>query len=118
MKKIGYFCSPNDSTDTIEKKNRLKQAGCSIIYKDNVQSTREKRPALTRLCHLIESKDELIVCSLHDLGFSLTQLIETLDDIHHCGASLTSLDDHLKSTELYSLVLFQEWRKSLRQIRK
>lgn len=64
-----------------EQERALKEAGCTVIYKDTFTGTKTDRPQFNKLLKDIKSGDTLIVTKLDRIARSLTQGSELISDL-------------------------------------
>jgi len=76
----------------------LRQAGCKIIFTDELAGAMTKRPALLRCLKKLERGDTLTVWKLDRLGRSLRDLITMLDDLRARGVKFHSLAEAIDAT--------------------
>lgn len=98
MKKFGYFklAYQDQSIDLL--KSKLKKAGCSVIYKDVVISSKERRPGFDTLINSLSAEDIIVVESFDNLACSINQLVDCISNIEEKGAKIESLEDNINST--------------------
>ena len=97
MRKLGYYCIylPNDTH--VSEKKRLKDAGCTVVFKDHLSVHDHKRPGLDTLLTELRSGDSISVYRLSYLASSLQQLLPLLTHIHAQNAHIICLDPALDS---------------------
>jgi len=103
MKKVGYVRTSltDDSIDS--QKSILKDAGCSIIYKDIVPSSKAGRPGFDTLLESITEDDVIVVHSLDRLACSMNQLIDSVSKIQEKGAHIETLEDAVHTSKVVTI---------------
>ena len=71
----------------------LREAGCTIIHKEQASGPDRARPALTRLLAAIRPGDTLVVVRLDRLARSLSHLLQVIETLEAKGAHFRSLGD-------------------------
>lgn len=75
-----------------EQERALKEAGCSIIYKDAFTGTKTDRPEFNKAIESLEAGDTLIVTKLDRIARSLTQGSELVSDLINKGIKVHILN--------------------------
>jgi DNA invertase Pin-like site-specific DNA recombinase len=91
--KYGYARVSTEGQNPAMQLAALKQAGCKIVFKDEVTGAHVNRPALARCLNALGTDDTLIVWEFDRLGRSLRDLIHMPDDFKHRGVKFRSLTE-------------------------
>lgn len=72
--------------------DRLKEAGCDLIFKDKASGTRDDRRELNRLLTKVGPGTEVVVTKIDRLSRSMTDLFSVIKRIDAAGGRFRSLD--------------------------
>lgn len=108
-KKVGYIKSINKGFDFQAQRDSLRDAGCVIIYRDIISSSK-KRDGFKELLKNVSKGDTIVVQSLDRLGSSITQFLETIDSLIKRDLKLVSLMDSIGFESEFSL---KQWSSIL-----
>ncbi|MAQ64362.1 MAG: hypothetical protein CL503_03590 [Actinobacteria bacterium] len=102
MKNIGYLKGFRQDESIDFQKRELKKAGCSIIFKDIVSSSKELRSGFVTLLDRLEMGDRVVVYNFAKLGSSLSQLVDHVVAIQDRGAHLYFVEESIETTMMMS----------------
>lgn len=85
----------------------LSVAGCEKIYSEKASTRSQRRPALEDALAYLRAGDTLVVWKLDRLARSLSQLIQTIDELHAADIGFHSLTEQLDTTTPAGRALFQ-----------
>lgn len=110
-KKVGYIKSVTKGFDFESQREVLRNAGCVVIYRDIVSSSK-KREGFKELLNNVSKGDTVVVYSLDKLGSSTTQLIDTIDILAKRGLEVVSILESIDSDKKLSLIEWVQLMKS------
>ena len=87
--------------------NALRDAGCEKIYSEKASTRSQRRPALEEALAYLRAGDTLVVWKLDRLARSLSQLIQTIDELRAADIGFHSLTEQLDTTTPAGRALFQ-----------
>tara|TARA_E500000318_G_scaffold111327_1_gene129536 strand:+ start:7738 stop:8661 length:924 start_codon:yes stop_codon:yes gene_type:complete len=93
LAKIGYARVSTAMQSTDAQVDRLKDYGCSTIFKENISGGETDRPELERAIRSLTKGDKLVVIKFDRLARSLPDLIRTVHRIEEAGAFFESVTD-------------------------
>ncbi len=102
MKNIGYLKGFRQDESIDFQKRELKKAGCSIIFKDILSSSKAFPSGFEMLLERLETGDRVVIYNFAKLGSSLSQLIDHVVDIHDKGGYLYFLEEAIETTSMMS----------------
>ena len=102
-KKVGYIKSVTKGFDFESQREVLRNAGCVVIYRDIVSSSK-KREGFKELLNNVSKGDTVVVYSLDRLGSSTNQLIDTIDILAKRGLEVVSILESIDSDKKLSLI--------------
>ena len=102
MRWLGYLKFQLDDAESNVHKKALKNAGCTIIFKDSAESLKDRRSGFDLLLSTITKGDCVVVYDSVALGSSLTQFLDRFNAIQAKGADVFILDEGIKSTSTMS----------------
>ena len=85
----------------------LRDAGCEKIYSEKASTRSQRRPALEEALAYLRAGDTLVVWKLDRLARSLSQLIQTIDELRAADIGFHSLTEQLDTTTPAGRALFQ-----------
>jgi DNA invertase Pin-like site-specific DNA recombinase len=96
-KTFGYMRVSTAHQTTDRQKDALIAAGVNAkdIYEDTISGAKFKREGLDQLLSRVREGDTIVVASLDRLGRSLSQVIQTADQLHEQGIVLKSLKESI-----------------------
>ena len=100
-KTIGYARQSTNKQISIDAQvEELMRAGCLVVFKETVSSTKKERPQLEAAIEMLEEGDELCLTKL-DRGFrNKRQCINILNDFQEIGIHLRTLDGLINTRAL------------------
>jgi len=98
MALIGYARVSTQDQDFAGQIEKLKEAGCSTVYREKVSGVRADRPQLAKLMAGLQPGDIVVVTKLDRLGRSTRELLDLIDRIGKASAAFRSLGDPLFDT--------------------
>jgi DNA invertase Pin-like site-specific DNA recombinase len=116
---IGYARVSTGDQHTENQIEKLKQAGCTKIYRETASGGRWDRPELQKCLDHLREDDVLIVWKLDRLSRSLSDLLRILEKVDKAGASFKSLTESLDTTGacgklmMHMLGAFNEFERSI-----
>ena len=84
----------------------LEAASCTRIYQETASGSLRDRPELRKAIASIQSGDTLIVWKLDRLARSLSQLIDTIDELHQIGCGFRSITESIDTTTAGGRLIF------------
>jgi len=102
MKNIGYLKGFRQDESIDFQKRELKKAGCSIIFKDILSSSKAFPSGFEMLLERLETGDRVVVYNFAKLGSSLSQLIDHVVAIQNRGAYLYFVEESIETTMMLS----------------
>lgn len=85
---------------------RLSNFGVHQIFSEKTSSLADK-PILKKLTSNLTSGDTLVICSLDQLGMTISQLIELVEHFNENNIYLVSLDENLDTTTPSAKFVFE-----------
>jgi DNA invertase Pin-like site-specific DNA recombinase len=116
---IGYARVSTQDQHSENQVEKLKQAGCTKIYRETASGGRWDRPELQKCLDHLREDDVLIVWKLDRLSRSLSDLLRILERVDRAGASFKSLTESLDTTGacgklmMHMLGAFNEFERSI-----
>jgi DNA invertase Pin-like site-specific DNA recombinase len=116
---IGYARVSTQDQHSENQVEKLKQAGCTKIYRETASGGRWDRPELQKCLDHLREEDVLIVWKLDRLSRSLSDLLRILERVDKAGASFKSLTESLDTTGacgklmMHMLGAFNEFERSI-----
>ncbi|RAP26435.1 hypothetical protein DID78_06805 [Candidatus Marinamargulisbacteria bacterium SCGC AG-343-D04] len=102
MKNIGYIKSISKDDELLAQKESLKNMGCTVIFKDIVNSSKKERPGFQTLLESLHEDDVVVVHSLDKLGASVNQLIDNIGEIQKRNAHIKTIEEDVDTTSMSS----------------
>lgn len=96
--KIGYARVSTKDQNLDLQIDALKNAGCAIIFEENMSGAKSDRPELQRALHLLKEGDALVVYKLDRLSRSTQHLIEISNLLAEKKSDLQSTSDNIDTT--------------------
>lgn len=81
-----------DGNSLPDQEEKLKKAGCSIIYHDSYTGTKMDRPEFTKLLSLLKNGDRLVVTKLDRFARTTSGGIDTINELLEKGVSVHILN--------------------------
>jgi DNA invertase Pin-like site-specific DNA recombinase len=122
MTLIGYARVSTREQDLATQLDALERHGCKVIFSGKQGgNSKDNASKLDEMIRYIREGDTVCVNKLDRLGRSLKGIMTTIDAIHAKGASLTTLDGVINSSDdspfgkavLHVVAVFAELNKSL-----
>jgi DNA invertase Pin-like site-specific DNA recombinase len=98
MAAIGYARVSTADQNTALQIDALKKAGCDRIFEEAASGALKERPQLKAAIDFLQPGDMLVVWKLDRLARSLSQLIDTIDELHKHGCGFRSLTEAIDTT--------------------
>src|SRR5689334_7922826 len=95
---IGYARVSTQAQDTALQIDALKAAGCDRIFTEKASGALRERPELAAALDYMREGDTLVVWKLDRLARSLTQLIETVENLAAHRKGFRSLTENIDTT--------------------
>ncbi len=117
--KIGYARVSTKDQDTAAQVDKLKAAGCELLFTEKESGGRWDRPALNEMKSNQRAGDVVVVTKLDRLSRSLKDLLTLLDGFGKAGVGFECLDDKIETTSpagklmLQMIGAFAEFERSL-----
>jgi DNA invertase Pin-like site-specific DNA recombinase len=106
MTKIGYARVSSVDQDTGIQKEKLKQAGCTIIREEKISGNSHKdRDELEAIIQVLHPGDTLVVAKLDRLGRNTRDVLNLLHDIEDKGAHVEVLEPAISTEGLLGKVM-------------
>lgn len=96
--KVGYARVSTRDQDYTMQAEALTAAGCEKIFEETASGAQKDRPELAKAISYLRKGDVLVVWKLDRLARSLKQLIDTVEDLEHCGIGFVSLTESIDTT--------------------
>ena len=103
---LGYARVSTADQDLSGQKDRLLQHGAIRVFEDVISGKTFNRPGLAALLDQARPNDTLAVIRLDRLGRSLTELLETVDDLKAREINLISLEERIDTTSAAGELVF------------
>ena len=104
--KRGYCRVSTDDQRLDLQHDALMQAGCDVIYSDQISGSETERPELSRLLDEVEPGDTVVVWRLDRLGRSLPHLIELVTGFGEQGVDFASLSESIDTSTAQGELIF------------
>lgn len=103
---IGYS-RVSTSDQRLELQNdALSNAGCRRVFEETASGASRSREQLRAALEFLQPGDTLVVWRLDRLARSLSQLIETIDELHKRGCGFRSLTEAIDTTTAGGRLIF------------
>jgi DNA invertase Pin-like site-specific DNA recombinase len=106
MANIGYARVSSGEQTTDLQLDALNQQNCRRIFQETASGAQRDRPQFIEALAFLRRGDTLIVWKLDRLARSLTQLIETIDELHRRGCGFRSLTEAIDTTTPSGRLIF------------
>ncbi len=96
--KIGYARVSTADQNLDLQRDALRKAGCDRVFEEKKSGKAgTRRPEFEAVLSFLRPDDVLVVWKLDRLGRSLTEMMRTIDALHHDGVRFQSLTEHFDS---------------------
>lgn len=106
MSLIGYARVSSAEQQTHLQIDALQVAGCEKIFEEKASGTLREREQLQAALAYLRSGDTLVVWKLDRLARSLSQLIETVEELHGRGCGFRSITEAVDTTTAGGKLIF------------
>jgi DNA invertase Pin-like site-specific DNA recombinase len=106
MPAIGYARVSTGDQNTGLQSDALQAAGCRRIFEETASGGQKERPQLRAAIDFLRPGDTLVVWKLDRLARSLSQLIDTIDELHQMGCGFHSLTEAVDTTTAGGMLIF------------
>ena len=103
---LGYARVSTCGQDAAGQHDRLEGAGAIRVFTDVVSGAAGERPELARLIDHARPGDSLCVTRLDRLGRSLSELLETVEELKACSIHLMSLEERVDTASAAGELVF------------
>lgn len=103
---IGYARVSTEEQDTALQRDALTAAGCERLFEETASGARIDRMQLSAALEFARHGDTIVVWKLDRLARSLSQLIQTVDDLERRGIGMRSLTETIDSTTAGGKLIF------------
>jgi DNA invertase Pin-like site-specific DNA recombinase len=103
---IGYARVSTEDQDTALQRDALNVAGCERIFEETASGARIDREQLRSAIEFAREGDLLVVWKLDRLARSLTQLIQTIEELEKRGVGFRSLTESVDTTTAGGRLVF------------
>jgi DNA invertase Pin-like site-specific DNA recombinase len=103
---IGYARVSTEDQDTALQRDALTAAGCGRIFDETASGARVDRQQLQAAIDFARDGDSLVVWKLDRLARSLTQLIQTVEELERRGVGFLSLTESIDTTTAGGRLVF------------
>lgn len=104
--KVGYARVSTQDQNPAMQTDALTEAGCKKIYEEKASGAKRDRPELKAALEYCREGDTLVVWKLDRLARSMTQLIETINDLEKQGVGFISLTENIDTTTPQGKLMF------------
>lgn len=104
--RIGYARVSTDDQHLDLQRDALQQAGCGLIYEEEVSGKSVERPELEQCRKALRAGDTLVVWRLDRLGRSLPDLVQIVNDLEHRGVGFESLTEKIETGSAAGKLIF------------
>lgn len=104
--KIGYARVSTQDQNPELQTNALTEAGCNRIYEEKASGAKRDRPELKKALEQCRPGDTLVVWKLDRLARSMSQLIETINDLESREVGFISLTENIDTTTAQGKLMF------------
>jgi DNA invertase Pin-like site-specific DNA recombinase len=105
--KIGYARISKNDQDLSNQLEALKRAGCKQIFTDRVRDIQKDLSGLETTLNYMREGDILVVWQLEHLGWSLKQLVDTVNRLRERGYGFQSLHEAIDTTTSDGQLIFR-----------
>lgn len=106
MAAIGYARVSTTDQHLALQLDALQQAGCAHLFEETASGAQRDRPELRNAIASLKSGDTLVVWKLDRLARSLSQLIDTIDELHQLGCGFRSITESIDTTTAGGRLIF------------
>jgi len=92
-KQVGYARVSTTEQDLTMQYDQLEQAGCELVFSDQVSGAKAEREGLNDCLESLEEGDTLVVWRLDRLGRSMSHLVSIVQELRERGVHFKSLCD-------------------------
>ncbi len=103
---IGYARVSTEDQDTALQRDALTGAGCERIFEETASGARIDREQLRAAIDFARKGDSVVVWKLDRLARSLTQLIQTIEELERNGVGFRSLTESIDTTTAGGRLIF------------
>jgi DNA invertase Pin-like site-specific DNA recombinase len=103
---IGYARVSTEDQDTALQRDALIGAGCERIFEETASGARIDREQLRAAIEFARMGDSVVVWKLDRLARSLTQLIQTIEELEKNGVGFRSLTESIDTTTAGGRLIF------------
>ena len=105
--RIGYARVSTDDQHLDLQRDALMQAGCGVIYEEEVRGKNTARPELDQCLKALRAGDTLVVWRLDRLGRSLPDLVKIVTDLEQRSIAFESLVEKFETGSATGKLIFQ-----------
>lgn len=106
MATIGYARVSTTDQNLSLQLDALNKAGCDEIFEETASGALRQRPQLEAALAHLSPGDTLVVWKLDRLARSLSQLIDTIDELHQIGCGFRSVTEAIDTTTAGGRLIF------------
>jgi DNA invertase Pin-like site-specific DNA recombinase len=106
MAAIGYARVSTTDQHLALQLDALQQAGCAHLFEETASGAQRDRPELRNAIASLQPGDTLVVWKLDRLARSLSQLIDTIDELHQLGCGFRSITESIDTTTAGGRLIF------------
>jgi DNA invertase Pin-like site-specific DNA recombinase len=103
---IGYARVSTEDQDTALQRDALTGTGCERIFEETASGARVDREQLRTAIEFARAGDSLVVWKLDRLARSLTQLIQTIDELEKRSVGFRSMTEAIDTTTAGGRLIF------------
>lgn len=103
---VGYARVSTGDQNVNLQLDALGQAGCRKVFEETASGSIRDRPKLKEALDFLQPGDTLVVWKLDRLARSLSQLIDTVDELHARKCGFKSLTENLDTTTAGGRLIF------------
>jgi len=104
---LGYARVTTADQDMSGQKDRLLKHGATRVFEDVIAGKTFNRPGLAALLDQARPNDTLAVIRLDQLGRSLNELLETVENLKEQDIGLISIEERIATTSAAGELIFQ-----------
>lgn len=104
--KVGYARVSTEDQSNAMQIAALKEAGCQMIFEESASGAQRDRPKLQEMMKYVRPGDTVVVWKMDRLARSLSQLIETVDQLGERGIGFISLTEDINTTTAGGKLVF------------
>ena len=106
MAAIGYARVSTTDQHLSLQLDALNQAYCDAVFKETASGSLKDRPELRKAIASLKTGDTLVVWKLDRLARSLSQLIDTIDELNQIGCGFKSITESIDTTTAGGRLIF------------